>query len=72
MTRKDLVEKYGCDGFCYGGIDQETGKEYPICGGIDICEETAHAKGIAGLVACLIISLFPIAICILLFFLLLK
>ena len=42
----ELRNQYGCNGFCYGGID-ENGDEVPICPSIDTCEETRVGEGIA-------------------------
>lgn len=63
-TISEAIERrkktYGCDGLCYGGMID--GKECQICGGIDTCEETRTAEGLAELFAVLIILGIPIAI----------
>lgn len=45
-TPEERAKKYGCDGYCYGGIDAK-GDSHQICGGIDTCEETRHMEAFA-------------------------
>lgn len=45
-TPEERAKKYGCDGYCYGGIDVK-GNTHQICGGIDTCKETRHMEAFA-------------------------
>lgn len=51
-TESEAIERrkktYGCDGLCYGGINED-GIECHICGGIDTCEETRMAEGLVSM-----------------------
>lgn len=52
---KELSDKYGCDGDCYGKYSGY------ICGGVDTCEETRHAEGLATLAVVCLFLLFILA-----------
>lgn len=54
QARERRKSLYGCDGLCYGGID-EKGQVCQICGGIDTCEETRGKEAIAEFIAVLVI-----------------
>lgn len=56
LTPEEKAKKYGCNGYCYGGIDDE-GYSHPMCGGIDTCEETRFDEKIATLFVFLMIIL---------------
>lgn len=58
---KERIKKYGCDGFCYGGIDEQ-GIEHNVCGCIDICDETRVGEFWATVFAVFTIILIPIAV----------
>lgn len=55
--QKELIQKYGCTGCCYGGLEYDGGVliEHPICPCIDTCDETRHVEFIATIVATLTI-----------------
>lgn len=58
LTQEQRAEKYNCSGFCYGGVGYDEDGEsiqYPICGAVDICEETKHIEFIASLIAAMLI-----------------
>lgn len=61
LTRTERIEKYQCDGLCYGGLD-EKGEEVPCCSAIDTCEETRYAEFWATVVAFLILVVLPACI----------
>lgn len=61
QARDRRKKQYGCDGLCYGGMN-DNGVMCQICGGIDTCEETRHIEAFATLVAALTIIFTPIVL----------
>lgn len=61
QARERRKKQYGCDGLCYGGMN-DNGVMCQICGGIDTCEETRRIEAFATWMAALTILLTPIAI----------
>lgn len=55
-----MADAYGCDGLCYGGMNDD-GVMCQPCGGIDTCEETRYIEAFATWGAALVILLTPIA-----------
>lgn len=53
-------KQYGCDGLCYGRMNDD-GVMCQPCGGIDTCEETRYIEAFATWGAALVILLTPIA-----------
>ena len=56
LTPEEKAKKHRCNGYCYGGIDDE-GCSHPMCGRIDTCEETRFDEGIATLFVFLMMAL---------------
>ena len=60
QARERRKKQYGCDGLCYGGMNDD-GVMCQPCGGIDTCEETRYIEAFATWGAALVILLTPIA-----------
>jgi hypothetical protein len=46
QARERRKKQYGCDGLCYGGMNDD-GVMCQPCGGIDTCEETRYIEAFA-------------------------
>ena len=60
QARERRKKQYGCDGLCYGGMNDD-GVMCQLCGGIDTCEETRYIEAFATWGAALVMLLTPIA-----------
>lgn len=60
QARERRKKQYGCDGLCYGGMNDDGVVICQICGGVDTCEETRNMEAFATWVAVLTILFTPV------------